>query len=361
MEQLERFKRIYGWLGFHCRMSNCRRAYKLYRTEQERLDHERTHSRVYTCSYCNSAPNGFKLMSGLRKHEEKYHMKLEDFKLPDSLKPKSPPKPRAQSPMPPVGSSSALQDWQMQQMLLEQQNMKRVLMSREEQETTAKNKATVFSNLGVSDQDYSMQLMLLEQQRKKRPLMARQEQDMPTGPSASLTQDYDQGPVLLEQENLRQSQKAGDEREVHDRNEITSPSNLYNTDYWFELDRQKRIQLEQARDPRDEDYESVSPALMDPIQMDKSSGESESGNAGHWSPSQATSRSYLSSAESPPAEFWLPFQEVHGYAANPYVRRDVSHPEETVHPSVTYEELPKPYYPPNLREQPWYDENYTQL
>ena len=83
LEHLKRFKHLYGWLGLRCRLSNCRKALKLYRTARERLDHETTHTQAYKCTDCGS--NVFKSTSALRKHREKYHMKPEDFNLPDSL------------------------------------------------------------------------------------------------------------------------------------------------------------------------------------------------------------------------------------------------------------------------------------
>ena len=82
-EHLKRFKYLYGWLGLRCRLSDCRGALKLYRNSKERLNHEITHTRAYQCTDCGS--NGFKSTSALRKHREKYHMKPEDFNLPDSL------------------------------------------------------------------------------------------------------------------------------------------------------------------------------------------------------------------------------------------------------------------------------------
>ena len=61
----------------------------------------------------------------------------------------------------------SLNDFQMQLMLLEQQNKKRLLLARQ---PTSRHDYVL--------QDYQMQLMLLEQQNKKRLLMARQEQNM---------------------------------------------------------------------------------------------------------------------------------------------------------------------------------------
>tara|TARA_R110002003_G_scaffold124_3_gene11199 strand:- start:26276 stop:29233 length:2958 start_codon:yes stop_codon:yes gene_type:complete len=65
----------------------------------------------------------------------------------------------------------ALQDYNMQLMLLEQQNRKRLLLARQEQDNMMGNQGN------HALQDYNMQLMLLEQQNRKRLLLARQEQD----------------------------------------------------------------------------------------------------------------------------------------------------------------------------------------
>ena len=72
---------------------------------------------------------------------------------------------------PPVTQNHALQDYQMQLMLLEQQNKKRLLMAPREQQNQA---APVTRNHAL--EGYQMQLMLLEQQNKKRLLMAQREQ-----------------------------------------------------------------------------------------------------------------------------------------------------------------------------------------
>ena len=84
-----------------------------------------------------------------------------------------------------------LQDYQMQLMLLEQHNKKRLLRARQEQDTLGQSSSQPSHNMAMATptfpsgnhppsgnhalQDYQMQLMLLEQQRKKRLIMARQE------------------------------------------------------------------------------------------------------------------------------------------------------------------------------------------
>jgi hypothetical protein len=79
-----------------------------------------------------------------------------------------------------------LQDYQIPLMLLEQQNKKRLLMARQAQDepvTSTENqpaldlKPTPPTYVNHALQDYQMQQLILEQQNKKRLLMARQEQD----------------------------------------------------------------------------------------------------------------------------------------------------------------------------------------
>ncbi|CZR57719.1 uncharacterized protein PAC_07608 [Phialocephala subalpina] len=68
------------------------------------------------------------------------------------------------------GPSRCLPDYQMQLMLLEQQNKKRLMMARQEQDSMM---GTFRVNPPRMGQDYQMQLMLLEQQNKKRLMRAR--------------------------------------------------------------------------------------------------------------------------------------------------------------------------------------------
>ena len=91
---------------------------------------------------------------------------------------------------PPSAKSHALRDSEMQLMLLEQQNKKRLLMARQEQASFQSASGMSSSSRPDADPhkktsslakthelpDYHSQLMLLEQQNKQRLLMARQEQ-----------------------------------------------------------------------------------------------------------------------------------------------------------------------------------------
>ena len=83
--QVQQFKRLYGSLGLRCRLSDCRKVARLYKSQPERSKHEKTHRRVHMCADCNVKPGGFKTASALRKHREAYHMKPQDFQVPDSL------------------------------------------------------------------------------------------------------------------------------------------------------------------------------------------------------------------------------------------------------------------------------------
>lgn len=81
----------------------------------------------------------------------------------------------------------APQDYQMSLILLDQQNKRRLLMARQEQDTMAQSSSRPLHNVATTSfnfpsgnhafPSYQMQLMYLEQQNKKRLLMARQEQD----------------------------------------------------------------------------------------------------------------------------------------------------------------------------------------
>ena len=71
----------------------------------------------------------------------------------------------------------ALQDYQMQLMLLEQQNKRRLMMANGEASLNAANITAQQPADNQAVQDYQMQLMLLEQQNKKRLMMARVLQD----------------------------------------------------------------------------------------------------------------------------------------------------------------------------------------
>jgi hypothetical protein len=99
----------------------------------------------------------------------------------------------------------ALEDYERQLLLLEQQNRKRFQMARQEQEKPISpfpNSGKLFSpvnppihsNVSAGKnsalEDYERQLMLLEQQNRKRLLMARQEQEKPTPPRSNSNESF---------------------------------------------------------------------------------------------------------------------------------------------------------------------------
>ena len=47
--------------------------------------HEKSHRQTHKCIDCDIKPCGFNSASALRKHRETYHMKPEDFTVPESL------------------------------------------------------------------------------------------------------------------------------------------------------------------------------------------------------------------------------------------------------------------------------------
>ena len=82
---LRRFKQIYGLMGYRCRNSHCRSVSKFYKTDQDRVTHEKSHRKSYNCTDCNVKPGGFSSPSALRKHRETYHAKPEDFEVPSYI------------------------------------------------------------------------------------------------------------------------------------------------------------------------------------------------------------------------------------------------------------------------------------
>ena len=70
-----------------------------------------------------------------------------------------------------------LQDYQMQLLLLDQQNRKRLMMARNESARRQSTPKAIRCASTERLQDYQMQLLLLEQQNRKRLIMARNERD----------------------------------------------------------------------------------------------------------------------------------------------------------------------------------------
>ena len=108
----------------------------------------------------------------------------------------------------------ALRDHQMQLMLLEQQNRLRLLRARQEQDTIGQSSSQSFHNMAMATssfpfgnhalQDYQMQLMLLEQQKKKRLLMAQQQTNGVGLPPSHIQPSSSGGLQLMPWVNTRQ-------------------------------------------------------------------------------------------------------------------------------------------------------------
>ncbi|KAL2862524.1 uncharacterized protein BJX67DRAFT_366184 [Aspergillus lucknowensis] len=135
--------------------------------------------------------------------------------------------PGTSSDLPNQTAELALQDYQMQMMLLEQQNKRRLIKAREQQEKAAQapQSPTPAGAPQMSAlQDYQMQMMLLEQQNKQRLIKAREEQEkaaqapqLPTLVGAAQIrafQDYHMQLItLLEQQINLRSRRAREELE----------------------------------------------------------------------------------------------------------------------------------------------------
>lgn len=82
VDQIRRFKTLYGSVGLHCRYSSCKHQSVTYRSENERRKHELDHVRSYRCMECDFAERPFTSRQDLRRHQEKYHMTTVDFAIP---------------------------------------------------------------------------------------------------------------------------------------------------------------------------------------------------------------------------------------------------------------------------------------
>ncbi|RYP13090.1 hypothetical protein DL765_007039 [Monosporascus sp. GIB2] len=87
--------------------------------------------------------------------------------------------PRQSTGRPNCGSSRALQDYQMQLMMLEQQNQKRLQLQRQAEEAQQASEGTRNPKETVNRplQDYQMQMTMLEQQNQKRLQLQRQAEE----------------------------------------------------------------------------------------------------------------------------------------------------------------------------------------
>ena len=68
--------------GFLCQFHDCNHYFE---SIQARSAHEATHVPSYPCLQCDFSKWGFKSRKDLEKHIQKYHMSLEDFRIPNSI------------------------------------------------------------------------------------------------------------------------------------------------------------------------------------------------------------------------------------------------------------------------------------
>jgi len=147
----------------------------------------------------------------------------------------------------------ALQDYQMQLMLLEQQRKKQAKAMQEE---LATDPQSLRQRDNDALQDYQMQLMLLEQQRKKQAKAMQEE--LATDPQSlrqrdnHALQDYQMQLMLLEQQRKKQA-KAVQEELATDPQSLRQRDNHALQDYQmqlmlFEQQRKKRLLMERMCD-----------------------------------------------------------------------------------------------------------------
>lgn len=68
--------------GFLCRFHGCNHHFE---STKARSAHEVTHVTLYPCLQCDFSGSGFTSRKDLETHTRKYHMSIEDFKIPTSL------------------------------------------------------------------------------------------------------------------------------------------------------------------------------------------------------------------------------------------------------------------------------------
>jgi hypothetical protein len=83
-EDVQKFKIRHGKSAYLCRWSGCVWASAGFQSTAEREKHETTHKQQFRCSdpSCDFASNGFASRHALRKHNLKYHTRVEDLVLP---------------------------------------------------------------------------------------------------------------------------------------------------------------------------------------------------------------------------------------------------------------------------------------
>ena len=84
LEDIQKFKIRHSQSAYLCRWSGCLWASAGFASTAEREKHETTHKQQFRCSdpSCDFANNGFASRHALRKHNLKYHTRVEDHVLP---------------------------------------------------------------------------------------------------------------------------------------------------------------------------------------------------------------------------------------------------------------------------------------
>lgn len=72
-----------GRFGFNCRFHGCTHCFD---TARSRDTHEATHTPSFPCLQCDFSGRGFRTRRDLKRHVQKYHMSIEEFEIPTSLR-----------------------------------------------------------------------------------------------------------------------------------------------------------------------------------------------------------------------------------------------------------------------------------
>ena len=184
--------------SYLCRYRSCPRATQGFDSSDLRQNHESSHASRFRCTdpACGFFGKELKSHAAMNKHNIKYHGDDSLTTIPTNLRKAFPHSQQDRSRFLLKESSPAsrkrsfgasekhtLQDHQMELMLLEQQEKKRLLMTSQEQDNVDPVSGERYESDNRNhapldwDLEYEMKIKLLEQQNKKRLLMARQEQD----------------------------------------------------------------------------------------------------------------------------------------------------------------------------------------
>ncbi len=84
LNDIQTFKTRHGKSAYLCRWSGCVWAFAGFQSHAERDKHEKIHKQQFRCPdpSCDFASSGFASSFALRKHKQKYHVKVDDHVLP---------------------------------------------------------------------------------------------------------------------------------------------------------------------------------------------------------------------------------------------------------------------------------------